>query len=94
MPRRERRTDAAKQALLAPPLLQPRSMHTVTGAKDVATGNPFMRLHEIKSLTRQRTLDATRKRVIAPQAAEMRRGALDDGVLVFTTSSLACNQRQ
>ncbi len=94
MPRRKHRTKAAEQALLATPLFQPRSMYTVASAKDVATGNPFMRLHEIKSLTRQRTLDATCKRVIASQAAEMRWVTLNDGVLVFSTSPLACNQRQ
>ena len=82
------------QYKLAAALFEPGCVHAVTGAKNIAAGNAFVRLHQIKLFPRQGALDAAGKTPVATEAPQMLRSTLDNGMFLLAAGPFARDQRQ
>ena len=65
--------NAARQPQYARAVGQPLCMHPVAGAVHIATGDPFMRLHQVKFAFRERRANGTPKTPVAPGTAGVKR---------------------
>ena len=69
-------------------------MNAIARPENIAAGNAFVRLHEVKLFPRQRALNAARKAPVAAQTAQMRRSTLNYGMFLLAALPFAGDQRQ
>jgi len=71
--------EASQPRQVSQTLVEPRGVHAVAGAKEVATGEALVRLDERCAVARECLADSPREARVAPQAADVKR--IDDAGL-------------